>query len=70
MIIAYPLEDIKSCFKQGNAKTVHTYQAKGVPTKVIEILDNMVILENKRGERFPANKQRLIWYDTKGGDNG
>lgn len=61
MIIAWPLEDI--CSHLGGSKKA-TYQKMGIPTRVIEIRDNMAILENLWGDRFPVNTKRIIWHDT------
>lgn len=59
MIIAYPLIDIRSMVSK---KTL--YQAQGIPTRVIVIMDNVAILENSKGERFSASTQNIIWSDT------
>lgn len=60
MIIAYPLCDLKSLVTKNKV-----YQKKGVPTRVVSICnDTMMILENKSGERFAANKNKLVWTDT------
>lgn len=59
MIIAYPLTDIVSL---GKAKTC--YQKQGVPCKVVEIRDNVAILENSKGEKFPANTSNIVWADS------
>ena len=37
------------------------YQLKGIPTEVFDVRDNMMLLRNKKGEKFCANKNRLIW---------
>lgn len=56
MIIAYPLADINSMF----GKTC--YQKQGIPCRVIVFMDNVAILENKQGAKFPVNKNKLIWH--------
>lgn len=62
-MIAYPLQDIVS-YAGGKKKTKPVYQTRGMPTKVVDIRDNMLILENKSGVRFPCNKDRLIWCEA------
>lgn len=59
MIIAYPLEDINSITKKRTC-----YQQKGVPCRVVVFMNNMAILENKKGVKFPANIDKLVWSDT------
>lgn len=59
MIIAYPLEDIRSMVNRKK-----TYQKKGVPCKVVNMSDNMAILETKSGQRFPVNTDRIVWVNT------
>lgn len=79
MIIAYPLEDIAPIANSKAKVEVEDrvvrrkvkkviqeapiYQKAGIATLVIAIIDNMFILENKKGERFPANKNRLVWCE-------
>lgn len=59
MIIAYPLIDVTSMTNRSKC-----WQQKGVPCKVVSFNDNMAILENKKGEKFPINKSKIIWADT------
>lgn len=59
MIIAYPLQDITS-----SAKGRPIYQKMGFPAIVIEFMGDMAILQNSRGNCFPARKENLIWAHT------
>lgn len=74
MIIAYPLRDLISVVdikyvmvkKKGEkngtkTKVHHVYQTAGMPTRVIVITDDMAILQNKKGEKFPTRKENIIW---------
>lgn len=58
MTIAYPLTDLCSL-----GKGQPLYQAMGHPCIVLAFRGNVAILQNVRGNRFPANKEKLIWSD-------
>jgi len=60
MIIGWCLKDITSLTKKKEI-----YEKKGRVVRVIDIRDNMVILQNRKGDRFPANKNNVIWHDTR-----
>lgn len=60
MIIAYALRDITSM-----AKKQPVYEKKGRAMQLIETRDNMVILKNRKGQCFPANKNNVIWCEIK-----
>jgi len=61
MIVAYPLDDIVSVNKKDKKRII--YQHAGIATLVVVVMDNMMILENKKGDRFPVNKNRVVWCE-------
>lgn len=61
MIVAYPLTDINS---MAGKKTKTSYQKAGIPTRVIAFINNVAILENGQGVKFPTNKSNIVWHDT------